>query len=76
MSRPDQAASVTPGFRRWLSATPGLIDVLELAQIEGQEGPYTETRPNWDSDGIEVKCRLDAGAKAIDYRGLYRSSGV
>jgi hypothetical protein len=30
----------------------------------------------FDVDGIEIRARLDFGAKAIDWRGLYRNPGV
>jgi hypothetical protein len=37
---------------------------------------YIETRNGFDVDGVEIKCRLDFGAKAIDWRGLYRNPGA
>lgn len=58
----------------YLAASPGQIDVIELAYLEGQEGLYTETRMGFDVDGVEVKVRQDVGAKAIDHRGLWRSA--
>ena len=30
----------------------------------------------FDVDGVEIKCRLDFGAKAIDWRGLYKNPGA
>ena len=27
-------------------------------------------------DGVEIKCRLDFGAKAIDWRGLFKNPGA
>jgi hypothetical protein len=30
----------------------------------------------FDVDGVEVRARLDFGAKAIDWRGLYKNPGV
>jgi hypothetical protein len=27
-------------------------------------------------DGVEIRARLDFGAKAIDWRGLYKNPGV
>lgn len=58
----------------YLAASPDQIDVVELAYLEGAQGVYTETRMGFDVDGMEVKVRLDAGAKVIDWRGLYRNS--
>ena len=41
-----------------------------------REGAYIETRNGFDVDGVEIKCRLDFGAKAIDWRGLYKNPGA
>jgi hypothetical protein len=46
------------------------------AYLEGQQGAYIETRNGFDVDGVEIKCRLDFGAKAIDWRGLYKNAGA
>lgn len=50
--------------------------VLIYAYLEGQEGPYTETRQGFDVDGTEVKIRHDFGAAAIDYRGATKYAGA
>jgi len=60
----------------YLAASPAQIDTIEYAYLEGQEGAYVETRDGFDVDGVEVKCRLDFGAKAIDWRGLYKNPGA
>ena len=57
-----------------LAASPEQIDTIELAYLEGMEGLYTETRMGFEVDGVEVKVRQDVGAKAIDWRGFYRSA--
>ena len=55
-----------------LVASPAAIDTIEYAQ----EGVALETRMGFDVDGIEIRARLDFGAKAIDWRGLYKNPGV
>jgi hypothetical protein len=60
----------------YLAANPAQIDTLEYAYLEGQQGAYIETRNGFDVDGAEIKCRLDFGAKAIDWRGLYKNPGA
>jgi len=60
----------------YLAANPAQIDTIEYAYLEGQQGAYIETRNGFDVDGIEIKCRLDFGAKAIDWRGLYKNAGA
>ena len=60
----------------FLAANPSQIDTIEYAYLEGQQGAYIETRNGFDVDGVEIKCRLDFGAKAIDWRGLYKNPGA
>ena len=60
----------------YLAASPNQIDTIEYAYLEGQQGAYIETRNGFDVDGVEIKCRLDFGAKAIDWRGLYKNPGA
>ena len=67
------ATSQTSWF---LTASPAQIDTIEYAYLEGQQGAYIETRNGFDIDGVEIKCRLDFGAKAIDWRGLYKNNGT
>lgn len=59
----------------YLSADPAMIDTVEYAYLEGEEGVFTEQRVGFEIDGIEVKGRLDFAAKAIDYRGLFKNAG-
>ena len=58
--RLDPAAGAVPWY---LFASPAAIDTIEYAYLEGQEGVYIETRMGFDVDCIEVKARLDFGAK-------------
>lgn len=67
------AASETAWY---LAASPNQIDTIEYAYLEGQQGAYIETRNGFDVDGVEIKCRLDFGAKAIDWRGLFKNPGA
>lgn len=61
----------------WFAAAdPSRIDTIEYGYLEGQTGIYTETRMGFEVDGVEVKARHDFGAKAIDWRGLYKNSGA
>ena len=60
----------------YLAVSPSQIDTIEYAYLEGQQGAHVETRNGFDVDGVEIKCRLDFGAKAIDWRGLYKNPGA
>jgi hypothetical protein len=55
---------------------PNFCDTVEVSFLEGQAGPRIETRIGFDIDGMEIKCALDVGAKAIDWRGMVKSPGA
>ncbi|MGE0715642.1 MAG: prohead protease/major capsid protein fusion protein [Alphaproteobacteria bacterium] len=57
----------------YLSADPAQIDTIEYGSLDGSEGVFVDTRVGFDVDGVEIKARHDFGAKAIDWRGLYRN---
>ncbi|MBK6983026.1 MAG: hypothetical protein IPH30_17030, partial [Betaproteobacteria bacterium] len=42
----------------------------------GQPGVQLVMQEGWDRDGIEWKARLDFGAAAVEYRGLYKANGA
>lgn len=44
--------------------------------LNGQKTPYLETKQGWNVDGVEYKVRIDVGAKAMDWRGLYFNYGA
>jgi hypothetical protein len=71
--RLDPPSGAVPWY---LVASPAAIDTIEYAYLEGQEGIALETRMGFDVDGVEIRARLDFGAKAIDWRGLYKNPGV
>lgn len=62
---------------RWyLCSDPGLAPVLQYAYLDGADGPQIESRNGFDVDGVEVRCRLDFGAGAVDYRGAHAADGT
>jgi hypothetical protein len=60
----------------YMAAAPNAIDTIEVAYLDGREEPYLEEMPGWDVDGISYKVRIDAGVKALGYRGLWKSTGT
>lgn len=60
----------------YMAAQPSLIDTVEYCYLDGAEGVYTETQMGFESEGVKIKVRHDFAAKAIDYKGLYKSSGA
>lgn len=72
-NRLKPATGTAPWF---MAVDPGQWDTIEYAYLEGEEGLYTEERVGFEVDGMEIKGRLDFGAKAIDGRGLYMNPGI
>lgn len=58
------------------AASPTTVDTIEYAFLEGHEGVFTESRNGFEVDGMQFKARHVFGAKAIDWRGLYRNAGA
>lgn len=58
----------------FLAASPSIYDTIEVAYLNGVQTPVLEQKEGWGVDGVEFKVRLDAGVKALDFRGLYRSN--
>lgn len=71
---PEPRLDADSASKWYQAADPSTIDTIEYAFLEGQTGPFIETRNGFDVDGVEIKVRLDFAAKAIDWRGLYRNS--
>ena len=59
-----------------LAATPALVDTIEYAYLEGEQGLFTETRQGFEVDGLQIKARHVFGAKAIDWRGMWKNAGA
>jgi hypothetical protein len=57
----------------YLMASIDQIDMIEIAWLEGMQGPRIETRIGFEVEGVEIKAVEDFGAKAIDWRGMLKS---
>lgn len=57
----------------YLAASKGRT--VKVFFLNGVQTPYMETQQGWNVDGVEYKVRIDAGAKAIDWKGLYYNDG-
>lgn len=44
--------------------------------LNGIQTPYLESAHGWTIDGMEYKVRIDCGAKAVDWRALYKNAGA
>lgn len=64
------------GNEWYLACSPARIDTIEYGFLAGQPEIYTEQREGFNVDGIEIKVRSTFGAKAIDWKGLYKNGGA
>lgn len=69
-------SEVNSGLTWFMSASPGRIDTIEYAFLEGEGELFTEQRRGFDVDGLETKVRMVFGAAPIDFRGLYKNVGA
>ena len=64
----------------WYLAAPkgnSTIDTVTVFFLEGSNGePMVEEEEQFTSDGISYKVRIDAVARALDWRGMYKNSGT
>lgn len=58
----------------YLAAAKG--KTVNVYFLNGVQLPYLESKNGWDVDGVEYKVRLDCGAKAVDWKGLYKNAGA
>lgn len=59
----------------YMAANPSVYDTIVVAFLDGNQTPVLEQQAGWTVDGVEYKCRLDVAAKAVDHRGMVKSSG-
>ena len=60
------------GGNTWYVAGPK-GKTVKVFFLEGQAEPYLDTREGWKVDGVEYKVRIDAAAKAVDWRALVKT---
>lgn len=60
----------------YLAADSNEIDTLEITYLQGEESPVFEQETAFIQDAVKYKVRQTWGVKAIDYRGLYKSTGT
>lgn len=55
---------------------PGLIDTIQVAFLDGEDGPVVDSRIGWDQDGLEYRVRMDVGTSPVDFRNMYKNNGA
>jgi ATP-dependent protease ClpP protease subunit len=69
-ARLDDAAQPT----NWYGAADGSMhDTVIVDYLDGQQTPTLEQQNGWAVDGAEFKVRMDAAAKALDWKTLQRN---
>lgn len=63
------------GTRRYLFADSTIAPVIEVAFLNGQEGPQLKMEEGFDVDGTRWRVRMRYGVAAIDYRGAITNAG-
>jgi HK97 family phage prohead protease len=69
-------SALTNAAAWYLAVSPGSIDTVEVAFLDGVQNPVIEQQQGWNVDGIEYKVRLDFGVKVWDYRGIFKNAGA
>lgn len=64
------------GNRWYVTADPATVDGLEYAYLEGEEGVVIETKAGFETDGVQIKARVDFGAGFVEHRGWYLNTGA
>lgn len=59
----------------YLAANPRIFDTIEVQYLDGIRTPTLEQQSGWNIDGVDFKVRMDAGVKALDWRGLAKNAG-
>lgn len=58
----------------WYGAgNPAMHDTVTVFYLDGNEAPFLDQQNGWMRDGVEMKVRIDAAAKAMDFRALARN---
>lgn len=74
MAEPRLGAVSQAAF--YMMADPAAVETVEVDFLQGEAGPQIESRMSWSAEGVEMKCRLDVGVAAVEFRGLYKNDGT
>jgi hypothetical protein len=64
------------GNKWFLIASPSDIETIEVARLEGENGPVIDSREGFNSDGMEIKCRHTVAVKALEWKGMTYNPGA
>jgi phage major head subunit gpT-like protein/phage head maturation protease len=72
----DPRLDAKSATRWYVAADPVLFPSIEYTYLAGNEGVQVETRAGFEVDGVQIRARLDFGAGALDFRGVYANPGA
>lgn len=72
----DARLDSTSTTAHYAVANPNMHDTIEVAYLDGNQSPTLEQQGGWTVDGVEFKVRMDAGVKALDWRGMAYTTGA
>ncbi|HSH28347.1 MAG TPA: ClpP-like prohead protease/major capsid protein fusion protein [Thiohalobacter sp.] len=73
ISDPRLDESSTTGW--YLAADAQLHSTIDVARLDG-EPVFLDTQNGFSTDDVRMKVRIDTGAAAVDWRGLYFNYGA
>ena len=57
----------------YMVADANMFDTIEVAYLDGVAAPFLDQTDGWTIDGSDFKVRIDAGVKALDFRGMVKN---
>lgn len=60
---------------RWYLAADNAWSAIEFSYLQNQTGPQVEMQRGWTTDGVQIRCMMDFGSGAVDFRGIYANDG-
>lgn len=70
----DHRLSTASATDWYATANPEIEDTVELGFVEGRETPFLDREEAFNNDSIAWKVRLEVGAAALGFRGLWRNA--
>jgi len=69
----DARLDLTSSTEWYGAANQSVHDTVEVQYLDGNKTPTLEQQDGWTRDGVEFKVRMDAAAKALDFRALAKN---
>jgi len=60
----------------YLTTTPDQADIMEVAFLDGNEAPRSDSWEDFDRLALRYRAILPCGVKALDWRGIVKSAGA